>query len=72
MIIPGTLYVQRIVRNSELLFALISDIIDLAKIESGQLPIIYGKLKLSKLMGDMEQYAIDELQRLEKQQDRSY
>ena len=37
------MYVQRIVRNSELLLTLISDIIDLAKIESGQLSIIYGK-----------------------------
>ena len=61
-----SMYVQRIVRNSELLLALISDIIDLAKIESGQLPIIYGKLKLAALIGEMKQYAYDELKRLHK------
>jgi len=59
------MYVQRIVRNSELLLALISDIIDLAKIESGQLLIIYGKLRLSELISDLKQYALDELQRLD-------
>jgi PAS domain S-box-containing protein len=61
-----SMYVKRIVRNSELLLAMISDIIDLAKIESGQLPIIYGKQKLSLLIGDMRQYALDELKRLDK------
>ncbi|MFH0757049.1 MAG: PAS domain-containing protein [Bacteroidota bacterium] len=60
------MYVQRIVRNSELLLALISDIIDLAKIESGQLPIIYGRLLINTLIGDMKQYALDELNRLGK------
>ena len=59
------MYVQRIVRNSELLLALISDIIDLAKIESGQLPIVYGRLSLSELITDLKQYALDELQRLD-------
>jgi PAS domain S-box-containing protein len=58
-------YVNRIVRNSELLLTLISDIIDLAKIESGQLPLVYGKLKISELMNDMRQYAQDELDRLD-------
>jgi len=58
------LYVNRIIRNSELLLALISDIIDLAKIESGQLSIIYGKLLLGELLGEMEQYAQEELKRL--------
>jgi two-component system CheB/CheR fusion protein len=61
-----SLYVQRIVRNSELLLALISDIIDLAKIESGQLPIIYGRIRLSTLISDMRQYAMDELERMGK------
>lgn len=60
------MYVDRIIRNSELLLALITDIIDLAKIESGQLAIIYGKLLISDLMHDMEQYAHDELERLGK------
>jgi CheY-like chemotaxis protein len=58
------MYIQRIVRNSELLMALISDVIDLAKIESGQLSILYGKIKLSELISDLKQYALDELARL--------
>jgi PAS domain S-box-containing protein len=56
-------YVERIVRNSELLLALISDIVDLAKIESGQLPLIYGKLKVSELMEELKQYAEEEMER---------
>ena len=60
------LYVQRIVRNSELLLALISDIIDLAKIESKQLPLVYGKQKLSILLAELKQYALDETSRLNK------
>jgi CheY-like chemotaxis protein len=60
------LYVNRIVRNSESLLTLISDIIDLAKIESGQLSIVYGKLLLAELIEEMEQYAQDELKRLGK------
>jgi len=62
------IYVQRIISNSELLLTLISDIIDLAKIESGQLTIIYGRLKISELISDMEQYARDETVRLQKTQ----
>ncbi len=61
-----SMYVKRIVRNSELLMALISDIIDLAKIESGQLPIVYGKLRLSSLVDEMKQYAWEELDRIGK------
>jgi PAS domain S-box-containing protein len=60
------LYVHRIISNSELLLTLISDIIDLAKIESDQLSIIYGKLKISELLKDMKQYAFDEAVRLQK------
>ena len=60
------MYVQRIVRNSELLLALISDIIDLAKIESKQLPLVYGKQKLSVLLAELKQYALDETSRLNK------
>ncbi len=48
------------------MLALISDIIDLAKIESDQLPLIYGKLLLHTLIGDLKQYALDELDRLGK------
>jgi len=61
------LYVHRIITNSELLLTLISDIIDLAKIESGQLSIIYGRIRVSELIKDMEQYACDEIARLQKE-----
>jgi len=61
------LYVKRIISNSELLLTLISDIIDLAKIESGQLSIIYGRIRLSELIKDMGQYARDEIFRLQKE-----
>jgi len=62
------LYVHRIITNSELLLTLISDIIDLAKIESDQLSIIFGKITLSELIRDMEQYASDEIARLKKEE----
>jgi PAS domain S-box-containing protein len=61
------LYVHRIVTNSELLLTLITDIIDLAKIESGQLSIIYGRIRVSELIKDLEQYAHDEIARLQKE-----
>ena len=61
------LYVHRIITNSELLLDLISDIIDLAKIESGQLSIIYGRIMIGQLINDMEQYARDETVRLQKE-----
>jgi len=61
------LYVNRIITNSELLLTLISDIIDLAKIESGQLSIIYGRILISDLIKDLEQYALDETTRLQKE-----
>jgi PAS domain S-box-containing protein len=61
------LYVNRIISNSELLLALITDIIDLAKIESGQLPIIFGRSKVSELLKEMEQFAYDEITRLHKE-----
>jgi len=59
-------YVQRIIRNSEMLLVLISDVIDLARIESGQLPIIYGRLDLSTLMDEIRQYALEEMERMDK------
>lgn len=61
-----SLYVKRIIRNSEILLALISDIIDLARIESGQLALIYGKQNISSLVADLGQYAREECERLGK------
>jgi len=61
------LYVNRIITNSELLLTLITDIIDLAKIESGQLTIISGRLMVSELINEMEQYAFEEVSRLNKE-----
>jgi len=60
------MYVERIVRNSELLLALISDIIDLAKIESNQLTLVYGKQNITVLLEEMRQYAEDEVVRLKR------
>lgn len=59
-------YVHRIVRNSEHLLVLISDIIDLAKIESGQLNLVYGKISLSELMDHMREYGEEEIRRQER------
>jgi len=61
------LYVSRIVSNSELLLTLITDIIDLAKIESGQVTMNYGRLLISELFAEMKQHASDEARRLQKE-----
>jgi PAS domain S-box-containing protein len=60
-------YVQRIIRNSEILLALITNVVDLARMESGQLPIIYEKMELSALMEETGKYAMRELGRLGKE-----
>ncbi|MEX0987572.1 MAG: PAS domain S-box protein [Bacteroidales bacterium] len=49
-------YVKRINRNSEQLLALMSDIIDLAKIESNQLSVSYTKLILENLFNELLTY----------------
>ncbi|TFH21296.1 MAG: PAS domain-containing sensor histidine kinase, partial [Bacteroidia bacterium] len=61
------LYVSRIVSNSESLLTLITDNIDLAKIESGQVTMNYGRLLLSELIAEMKQHACDEARRLQKE-----
>jgi PAS domain S-box-containing protein len=61
------LYIERIVSNSEMLLTLITDIIDLAKIESGQITMNHGRIRLSELFRDMEQHARDESGRLHKE-----
>ena len=60
------LYIDRIVSNSEMLLTLITDIIDLAKIESGQITMNYGRISLSGLITELEQHARDEAGRLQK------
>jgi len=61
------LYIERIVSNSEMLLTLITDIIDLAKIESGQITMNYGRIRLSGLIRELEQHARDETARLNKE-----
>jgi len=61
-------YVKRINRNSEQLLALISDIIDLAKIESGQLTIVKSRVVINQVMMELHVQFKQELQRLDKGQ----
>jgi CheY-like chemotaxis protein/nitrogen-specific signal transduction histidine kinase len=61
------LYVSRIISNSEALLTLITDIIDLAKIESGQVTMKHGRLLLSDLIDDMKNFAREEAVRLQKE-----
>jgi len=61
------LYVSRIISNSEALLTLITDIIDLAKIESGQVTMKHGRLMLSDLIEEMQNYALGEVGRLQKE-----
>ncbi len=61
-------YAQRINRNSTRLIALISDIIDLAKIESNQLPIVYSMVHLPNLFRELRQVAAEETGQRRKEQ----
>lgn len=61
------LYVSRIISNSEALLTLITDIIDLAKIESGQVTLKHGRIMLSDLIHEMKNYAREEAVRLQKE-----
>lgn len=49
-------YVRRINKNSDQLLALISDIVDLSKIESNQLTISFSSIRLSNLFSDLINY----------------
>ncbi|MFZ5940938.1 MAG: PAS domain S-box protein [Bacteroidota bacterium] len=59
-------YVRRINRNSEQLLALISDIIDLAKIESRQLSIVRSRVMVNQVMQELMDQYTQELRRTEK------
>ncbi len=59
-------YVRRINRNSEQLLALISDIIDLAKIESRQLSIIRSRVMLGQVMQELYDQFQQEIVRIGK------
>jgi len=61
-------YVRRINRNSQHLLALISDIIDLAKIESNQLSVIYTNVILDNLFCDLINYGRLQLDQREKKE----
>ncbi len=61
-------YVRRINKNSEQLLALISDIIDLAKIESNQLAVTYSKVILNNLFCELANYGQQQLDIRERDQ----
>ena len=54
-------YIERVNRNSEQLLALISDIIDLAKIESNQLSVQYSSIYLENLFKDLMNFGEQQL-----------
>ncbi|MDF1571896.1 MAG: PAS domain S-box protein [Bacteroidales bacterium] len=60
-------YIQRVNRNSEQLLALISDIIDLAKIESNQMTLYYAPIFVENLFKDLLNFGTMQL----KQRDRT-
>jgi PAS domain S-box-containing protein len=55
-------YIRRVNRNSEHLLALISDIIDLAKIESNQLSVQYSPIFLGNLFNDLLNFGKQQLE----------
>lgn len=60
------LYATRINRNSEQLLALVSDIIDLAKIESNQLSVLYTIVYPHNLFSELMQYGRIQLEQRSK------
>ncbi len=60
------LYAERINRNSEQLLTLISDIIDLAKIESNQLSVVYTIVYPDNLYSELMQYGKSQLEQRNK------
>ncbi len=54
-------YIDRVNRNSEQLLALISDIIDLAKIESNQLTVQFSSIYLENLFKDLMNFGEQQL-----------
>jgi len=59
-------YVDLIKVNSQILLNLINDIIDLSKIETGQLVLNYSDFDLNQLMKDLEEVTLNELKKKEK------
>jgi len=59
-------YIQRVNRNSEQLLALISDIIDLAKIESNQMTLHYASIFVENLFKDLMNFGALLLQQRER------
>lgn len=61
-------YAEMILRNANNLLAVINDIVDIVKIEKGQLVLEPKSLKLNRFIDDMERFARGELKNQGKQQ----
>lgn len=60
-------YTQHIVNNGKLLLTLVDDIIDLAKIEAGQLKIKRGSTNIDELLEELQHFCIADKKRLKKE-----